>query len=485
MFFHMAGKGRVAVLGGGPCGLCAAWDLAAAGVEVVVLERDVQLGGLCQTNGRQGYRFDLGGHRFISRDQSLVERVQKLMGDELLVSERKSAIRFMNRSFKYPLDARDFVLKMSPFLSGHCLASYVLSRVRSRLKPQEERTLEEWLVNRYGWKLYSIFFGPYSTKLWGLTPDKISSDWASQRISLLNLSEVILRLLRLKKGTPRTYAIKYFYPKKGIGDIFRVLGAEVERLGGKIVMGAEVRKVNLKGGRACSVEYSVGGRTETLECDYVISTLLLPDLVGMMSPKPPQDVIDSAGRLRFRSLRFMHIMLDGISDLSPYTWQYIQDGRFMATRLQEPKRRSPYSAPEGKTSAMLEIPCSFGDAVWGMDDRLLYEKSVAELKELGYDLKDKTVGYFTTRALHSYPVYTLDYRENRDRLLNHLKGVGGLVSCGRQGLFDYIFMDDAMLMGFQAAAISGGSGSVGALYDRAMVKDLLEVKSVVTDDKET
>jgi protoporphyrinogen oxidase len=477
-------KRTVAVLGGGPCGLCAAWELAGKGARVVVLEADDTPGGLCRTNERSGYRFDLGGHRFISKDQSLIDRFMGLMGDELLVSERLSSIRFMGMSLKYPLNIKDLACKMNPLLSAWCLGSYAISRVKHRLRSARELTLEDWLVNRYGSKLYEIFFRPYSTKLWGISPDRMSSDWAAQRISLLNMSDVILRLLRLKKGTPRTYAIKYYYPKKGIGEIFDLLAAEVTRLGGKIIFGARVTGLKARKGGGYTVEYSAGPKKQTLECDFVISTLLLPDLARMLDPKPPQEILKAADGLTFRSLRFMHIMLEGIEDLSPYTWQYIQDGKYLATRLQEPKRRSPYSAPTGRTSAMLEIPCSEGDAIWVMDDKLLFDRSIDELKELGYDLKDHAIGYFTTRALHAYPVYTMDYRRNRDAIIGHLGGRADLVSCGRQGLFDYIFMDDAMLMGFDAAAIALGKGTAASIYGRSQAKDLLEVKSVVSGSQE-
>ena len=200
----------------------------------------------------------MGGHRFISKDKELVNRVKDVMGSELLVSERLSTIRFMNKNFAYPLSVKDFLSKMNPILSASCLVSYLKSRLVHRLGEKKEETLEEWLVGRYGRKLYEIFFKPYSTKLWGVGPDKISSDWASQRISLLNLSDAILRTVGLKKKKPRTYALKYFYPKKGIGDIFRHLGLELKKLGIEIKLNAEATTVNVKNNRAYSVDYVVG-----------------------------------------------------------------------------------------------------------------------------------------------------------------------------------------------------------------------------------
>ena len=477
--FKMSSGKNVFVLGAGPCGLSAALGLLEAGHSVVVLEREPEVGGQCRTTERSGYRFDLGGHRFISKDKGLVDRVSKLMGPEFLVSERRSIIRFMGKDFKYPLEAKDILLKMSPFLSAKCLASYVKSRAESRVVRKEENTLEEWLVNRYGSEMYEIFFKPYSTKLWGRAPDEISSDWASQRISLLNMSDVILRLLGLRRKRIRTYALKFFYPKKGIGDISRRMAAEVERLGGKVRLNAKVKRVNVAEGKVLSVEYAVGNQDHKVECDFVVSTIPLPDLIRILNPGVPDNVRRASSRLESRSLRFMNILLDGVENISPYTWWYLQDGKYVATRLQEPKRRSPYSAPEGKTSVMLEIPCSVGDRVWEMEDKKLFERCMADLSDMGLRLEGKVVDYFTTRLKDAYPVYTMDYRKNRDVLLNHIKSLENLVSCGRQGLFDYIFMDDAMLMGFEAAKVVSGEMKAHAIYDRKIVKDLLEVKSVV------
>ncbi|MBD3388389.1 MAG: NAD(P)-binding protein [Candidatus Altiarchaeales archaeon] len=477
----MNGRGDVLVLGAGSCGLSAAWDLLEKGYKVTVLEVLGEPGGLCRTSERGDYRFDLGGHRFISRDQGLIDRVQKLMGSELLVSTRKSVIRFQGKNYKYPLNARDLLVNMNPLLSSACFLSYVKSRLLNRLNPQPDDNFEEWLVNRYGRRLYQIFFEPYSTKLWGVSPREISSEWASQRISLLNLSDVILRVLGLRKSKPRTYALKYFYPREGIGQMFRVLAAEVERLGGMIVYNARVTAVNLEGDTVTSVEYELDGVKKKIECEKLISTLLLPDLVKMMHPKPAAEVLAMADDLKLRSLRFMNIPLDGIEDISDNTWWYLQDGGYAATRLQEPKRRSRYSAPEGKTSVMLEIPCTVGDETWTMDDKKLFERCMVDLKDMGLDLEDNVVDYYTTDAIQSYPVYSMTYRQNRDGLLEHLKKYGNLISCGRQGLFDYIFMDDAMLMGFQASEIVQGRQEHSILYDRLQDPDLLEVKSKLPD----
>lgn len=472
----------VVVLGAGACGLCSTWALAEAGRKAILLEALDEPGGLCRTSGKNGYRFDLGGHRFISRNQELTNRILALMGDELLVSERKSVIRFRNKFYRYPLHAKELLLNMNPKQSVECFLSYLRSRAAGRLRPQPDNTLEQWLVSHYGRRLYSIFFEPYSTKLWGMSPSLISADWASQRISLLNLTDLVLRVLGLRKTKSRTYALKYYYPKRGIGEMADYVAGEITRLGAGIEYCARACQVNIEGGRVVSVDYIKDGKTARIECSHLVSTIPLPELIRLVNPEVPEVVRESADKLRFRGLRFMNMLLEGVEDISENTWWYLQDAGYIATRLQEPKRRSRYNAPEGTTSVMLEIPCTRGDDVWDMTDEDLFNRCVRDLHNLGLELRDKTVGYYTERIEHAYPVYSLDYMENKKRILEYLRAITNMVTCGRQGLFDYVFMDDAMLMGFEAAGIVLGQGSVESMYNRAQDKGLLEVKSRLAEE---
>ena len=202
-------KKKILVLGGGPCGLSAAWELSRYGHDVTVIEKESTVGGLCITNEYKGYRFDLGGHRFISKNKELVENVCNMMGNELLTSHRKSVILLKGKTFEYPLSAKDIFLKMGFWTNLKAFTSYLIATVFKVIFRKKDISFEDWIVNRFGRTLYNLFFGPYTEKLWGISPKLISTDWASQRISLLNLKDVLFRLFKLKKGTPRTYAKGY------------------------------------------------------------------------------------------------------------------------------------------------------------------------------------------------------------------------------------------------------------------------------------
>ncbi|HEX6835630.1 MAG TPA: FAD-dependent oxidoreductase, partial [Polyangia bacterium] len=309
---------RVAILGGGACGTTAAWHLARAGVDVTVLEREPRVGGLCGTEERDGFRFDFGGHRFISRSRALQGLVQELVGEDLLLRTRSSAVLHGGRRFRYPLELDDVVRNAGVVDGGRALLSYV----RQRLAPRSaDVSFEDWVVQRFGRRLYDAFFGPYTHKLWGIPPTEISSDWAAQRISLPSLGDVALRLAGLRYGGARTYARRYWYPRLGIGQIFERMAAVAERHGARFRLGARVVGLDrARDGRVAAVRFTSARGDDELPCDAVISTLSLPLLARMLAgPSLPRDVARAAGRLRFRAIRLVHLLLQR-PEFSPHTW---------------------------------------------------------------------------------------------------------------------------------------------------------------------
>lgn len=473
---------QAVILGGGPCGLSAAWEFALHGVPVTVIEAQPKLGGLCATTEYRGFRFDLGGHRFISRNRALVERVQGLLGDDLLVAERRSVIFLNGKIFHYPLSARDLVRQNPVALNLLALGDYLYRRARCGLFPRPEASFEEWVVNHFGHPLYDLFFGPYTEKLWGLPPSSISSDWASQRISLLDLGDVLRRLLGLEREVPRTYAPRFLYPKWGIGQIFEAMGREVERLGGTIYLKAKLRAIEWEGWEVRRVWIEKAGEIFTVEGSSFVSTIPLPDLFRLFLPPLPIDFGSGPSPLAYRAMRFLNILLDQ-EDVSPYTWIYVAEPRTLMTRIQEPKRRSRFNAPSGQSSLILEIPCWVSDETWRAPDDRFLQRGLDDLERLGFPLREKVIAAFSTRATHAYPVYSLTYREHREQMLHALKRFSNLVSAGRQGCFRYLFMDAAMEMGILAAKHLLEEGvKREEVLGVGEEKNLLEVRSVAAEE---
>jgi protoporphyrinogen oxidase len=259
-------SGPFVILGGGPCGLAAAWELARKGHRPIVIEREGLVGGLCATHaktvGDETWRFDLGGHRFVSADAELSRWLESLLGDDLLTQERKSVVIHEGRRFRYPLDARNLLSNLGLAENAQALAGYAVARARARIRPRPDLTFEDWVVSRFGRPLYDSFFGPYTHKLWGIHPTSISSDWAAERISLLDLGDAALRMAGLRDTPIRTYARHYRYPRFGMGQLYEALAEEVRRLGGDVRTHTRFAELETHGGRVKSVVVTGARGTE-------------------------------------------------------------------------------------------------------------------------------------------------------------------------------------------------------------------------------
>jgi protoporphyrinogen oxidase len=437
------------ILGGGPCGLAAAWRLAREGARPVVLEQEEQVGGLCATHERNGWRFDLGGHRFVSSDAELSRWVARLMGSELLEAERRSVVLHDGRAFRYPLEALDLVQNLGVRENARALGGFLRARMARRLGRGQGASFEDWVTARFGRPLYDRFFGPYTSKLWGIPPSRISADWAAERISLLDLWDVALRLAGVRRAPARTYARRYLYPRLGMGQLYRVIAADVVARGGVVRTGARVIGLETQGHRATAVHVVTSTGRERIAADEILSTIPLPDLVRMGRGSLPPELERPARALRFRALVFVNLCLSR-PDFSENTWMYVASPHLSASRIQEPKRRSPWMAPSGRTSLMLEIPCDVGDATWTAQTSELRDRAIGELAALGFRVDD-VVDAFCVRVAHGYPIYHLEYDRDRRELLAEVAGLVNVRTAGRQGLFRYVFMDAAMRMGLTAA----------------------------------
>ncbi len=461
-------KCDVLIIGGGVTGLIAGIELVKNKKKVIILEKESEVGGQCKTEvlkvGEESYKFDYGGHRFITNNQTLLSFVEELLGDDLLLAQRSSVILHKNRVYEYPLNLKN-LFKVAPIklLIG---TFFDTIKILFKFVIPEDSNFKSWISSRFGETLYKNFFGPYTKKLWGIEPEKLSADWAGQRISLLDLKDVIKKLLFKNRKTVRTFAKSYRYPKYGFGDLPKKMARRFESLGGIILTNNEVETFTYNSNKIKSIK--------TKEYTYVAKNIISTMPLNEMSLK-----LGFKSGLNFRSLRFLCIALD-IEDFSPYTWQYVSDYNLLPTRIQEPKRRSKLMASKNKSSIMLEIPCNKGDNIWNMKEDILLEMVKKDLNKLNFNIDDKIVDYFCFSTEHAYPLMDIDYNRKRDKTIEYLNNFENLIMAGRQGIFRYIFLDTAMQTGLLAAKkiLDEDSVTKEEIYNYRNEKTVIEAKNI-------
>lgn len=466
---------KIVILGAGPAGLMCAWALVEKGYDVTLIEKETSCGGLCKTTDFSGFKFDLGGHRFISANSRLIQKVSSLLKEELLVRERKSVIRITNKVFSYPIRVPELILKLGLMPLLGIGVDFLLKKTLGKNKKKEVNSLEDWCIEKFGRVIYEKFFRPYNEKLWGISPALLLGEWADQRIPSLDISNFLKIFFRNKEH--RTFSKQYLYPKNGIGEIFAYIEKLIVDKEGKIFTNSMIRRIDSAGNKIEGVEFAQKGKICSIKCDYLVSTVPLNEFVNLYPQKHDSaEIISISKQLKYRSLRFMNILLD-MPKMSNSTWQYVPEEEIIFTRIQEPKNRSPYMAPVNKTSLMLEIPCNKGDTVWDMPDDELLERVVSDLKKINIRIDDdKIVSFFSTFAEYAYPIYTLDYNRNRKKLLDFfINKFENLLFCGRQGAFSYLFMDYAMMAGILASNYIIGERE----YDRWKIANVMNTSELI------
>ncbi len=461
------------IVGAGPAGMACALGLARRGRASMVVEKDARCGGLCQTVDHDGFLFDIGGHRFLSRLEEVNTLWRETLGDELLRVKRLSRIFYRGRFFKYPLSFFDTFRNLGPVESVLCVASYLKDRVS---RPADDGTFEGWIINRFGRRLYRIFFDVYTQKVWAIPCKDLSADWAKQRIQGLSLKVAVRKaILGNWAPGPKTLTEEFLYPRRGPGELFDRLRDEAAGKGVRFAFDTEVSAVEHDGTRVRAVEIRRGPATglELVPAEELVSSMPLPRLIKALRPLPPGPVVAAADRLRFRSYLVANVILDE-RDLFPDQWIYVHSPEVRMGRIQNYKNWSPdMTADPARTSLGLEYFCDEGDALWNKSDPELIDFALEELARIGIGSRKKLVDGFVVRRTDAYPVYSRDYRESLGTVREYLARFENLLTIGRAGLFRYCNSDLALKMGLNAADRVLGLPSADP-WDMGREQDYLE-----------
>jgi protoporphyrinogen oxidase len=443
----------VAIVGAGPAGLTAAYLLTKKGYSVTVIERDpVYVGGISRTVEYEGFRFDIGGHRFFSKSQEVVDLWNEILPDDFIERPRMSRIYYEGKFYSYPLRAFEALWNLGIFRSTACMASYL----KWKLFPHKDpKSFEQWVVNQFGQKLFSIFFKTYTEKVWGMPTNEMSADWAAQRIKGLSLGAAVFdglkRSLGLNKRKNDGMAVKtlletFRYPRQGPGMMWDAARDSVVSGGNKVLMGHSLQQLaqdRVTGRWRVSATDASGG-TIVINAGHVISSAPMRELAGRIHPLP--QTLPNALDLKYRDFLTVALMIRS-DDLFPDNWIYIHDPRVQVGRVQNFRSWSPEMVPDPELACVgLEYFCFEGDGLWSSSDEDLVALATKELAVLGLADPAKVVGGRVVRQEKAYPVYDDAYRDNVESMRAELeRDYPTLHLVGRNGMHRYNNQDHAMM----------------------------------------
>ena len=448
----MAQPEHVVVLGAGPAGLAVAHELSANGVRVTVLERNHYVGGLAATFEYKGYKFDLGGHRWFTKNEDLNDWFRRLMHGELVLVNRISRIYHEGKFFSYPIRLKEILTKCSPPTIARIVASFLWSSLKQAATNPPIVTMEQAYTAQFGTTLYRMFFQHYSEKVWGMPCTEISADWVVQRSRGLSIWDLARDALLGPRKNVVSLVDEFMYPRNGYGRISERMAEYVRAAGNEVLLGCPVTRIVYRGPGRLDVFYARGETELKLSADNVVSTLPLGRLILMLDPGCGPAVVEAARSLTFRDLITVNLIVRK-GQVSEDTWLYIQDSDIIFGRMHEPKNWSRAMVrDDDHTSLVLECFCSQGDHIWKMSDEEIGRCCIRDLCEkLNFleegDVEDMKV----IRTRFAYPVYDVRYREKLSLIQTRLQDYVSLHTVGRTGTFRYNNADHSIEMGLTLA----------------------------------
>jgi len=470
---------KVVIAGAGPAGLTAAYELAGnQEVDVTVFESSGKIGGISRTEVYKGNRIDIGGHRFFSKSDRVVEwwnRVMPCGADPektdrtMLRRPRVSRIYYLRRFFDYPVKMSYLTVKnLGLWLTFRAGISYL----RAAMFKRPENSLEDFYINRFGKTLYRMFFEDYTEKVWGVHPSQLGADWGAQRVKGLSLRGVLKDMLMKKIGGGASAGKKvetslieeFIYPKYGPGQLWETVAEDMQAKGGRLFLNSQVRGIHVENGRVVAVTVGdADGGSRRVPCDVFISSMPLKELVEDIDGIDiPGDVKEAAAGLPYRDFMTVGLLVDklklrsvdcvaGDRGLIPDTWIYVQEKDVRLGRIQVFNNWSPYmvAQPEAKVWLGLEYFCREGDEMWRMSDRDFISMATEELVKIGFIDRGDVADAVCIRVKKAYPAYYGSYSE-LPVIRRFLDGIGNLYCIGRNGQHRYNNMDHSMLTAMEA-----------------------------------
>jgi protoporphyrinogen oxidase len=463
----------VTVIGAGPAGLTAAYILRKKNVSVRVLEADpVYVGGISKTVEYNGYRFDIGGHRFFSKSKEVEDFWTEILPDDMLDRPRSSRIYYNQRFFSYPLNAREALVRLGPVEAARCVLSYAKAKISPIDAP---KNFEDWVTNEFGRRLYEIFFKTYTEKVWGMSCREISADWAAQRIKGLSLGSAITSAILPKKRPANRGAViktlidSFRYPRLGPGMMWEACARAIVASGGEVELGRRVTRCELDEARrvwrVTDVDAKTGAERVT-ESDHVISSAPLRELFRKLRPEPSDRAKKASESLKYRDFIVVALVLEDRGAFDD-NWIYIQDPGVKVGRIQNFKSWSPEMVPDPSMCCYgMEYFCFEGDGLWASSDEALIALAKRDLETVGLGRASDVLDAKVVRQKKAYPVYDDAYAAHVDVVRQETEArYPNLHLVGRNGMHKYNNQDHSMMTAMLCAENIASGGRVYDLWN--------------------
>ncbi|MBC7287857.1 MAG: NAD(P)/FAD-dependent oxidoreductase [Armatimonadetes bacterium] len=462
MVQNVAEQADVVVVGAGPAGASAAWELTRLGRQPLLIEQLDRVGGIARTEAINGARFDIGGHRFYTLIEEIEQIWEKILGPEFRKVARLSRIYFRGQFLQYPISLGEVLHKLGLVESLRILGSFMAARLNPR---SPELSFEDWVVNRYGRRLFELFFRAYTEKVWGISCRELSADWAAQRIRSMSLLTVLRHALLGSSGA-RSLISEFRYPRLGVGQMWEAMVQEAVARGAEVRLGHKMEHIWLSDGRVAAVEIAGPDGSYKVSPEHVISSVPLPELVLSMRPDPPDHVLAAARSLRYRAFVAVAVAVEHPNPF-PDQWIYVHEPGVKLGRVQNYRNWSPdmVGSPD-ITLLALEYFCWPNDDFYSLSDEALIKLALQEAETVGLLHQPRLLGARVIRVPWAYPLYDPGYRDHVNVIRRFLEQIENLQTVGRAGLHRYNGMDHSMLTGLLAARnVLGENNDVWAVNE--------------------
>lgn len=439
-------KTPIVILGAGIGGLAAGWFLARTGrYDVTLIERAPVIGGHCASFSHAGFTLDHGPHKMYSVIPGVLDELRGLMGDRLLLHRKRNRIYLSGKLLDYPLRIENVARTLGPARCAQLGASFAKALIQEPFRPPHPSSYADFMSRRFGGAAYRMVFEPLAWKVWG-DPASLHPEMARVRVPAAGASEIILKLLHLKRESSNTNAEFFHYPRKGFGDFPLAMADEIKRHGGRILVNADPFQLTREGNRVTAVQVHAGDQTLSLPCAHLISSLPLTALGGLIYPDSEPELSDALSGLRFRHLVLVYLFLKRPQVLQEH-WIFFPERHFLFSRLFEQKRMSAELGPSDQTALCCDFTCSESDEIWNSSDDLLASRCAEDLARAGFIRRSEVRGFLVKRSRCFYPVYGLDYVKKMGVISRWLQQMENLLTTGRIGMYNYNNSDHCVDMG--------------------------------------